>query len=346
MARGDDGIQVSVADIETVLKRVFPPSLLPEQEAAVLIDTLIDAELRGVKSHGLSRVKMYRQKILNGSMVVPTRLERLADRQATARLDGQDGLGQWIAYRAMSDAIAKAAVYGVGAVSVCNSQHFGTAGYYAQMATEKNMVGMVFTNASPRLAPWGGATPMLGNNPWSIALPTHVAGIPFVLDISNAVSSAGRIRLAAKRGEPIPETWALDKDGNPTTDPVAALAGILLPFGAHKGYGITLAVSMLTSLLAGGVPDARVETMDDPDRVQRVSHFFIALNIDFFLPVSDFKREIQALIGRLHGSQKLPQVKQIYYPGERGYQQKKMLLAAGSVYVDAAIWQGILALAG
>lgn len=337
-------ILVPVTEIEEVLKRVFGKDLLPEREAAVLIDTLIDAELRGVKSHGLSRVKMYRQKLINGSIVVPTRLVRNAERQAVARMDGQDGLAQWIAHQAMADAIEKAAVHGIGAVSVRNSQHFGTAGFYANMAAERDMVGMAFTNASPRLAPWGGAQPMLGNNPFSIALPTHMAGVPFVLDISNAVSSAGRIRLAVKRGEQIPDTWALDKKGEPTTDPKAALDGILLPFGGHKGYGITLAVSMLTSLLAAGVPDAQVETMDDPNRVQRVSHFFIAINIDFFLPISEFKQEMRALVDRLHATPALPHTKKIYYPGERGYLQKRQLMEAGNAPVDSSVWKAIVVL--
>ncbi|SFC72394.1 Malate/lactate/ureidoglycolate dehydrogenase, LDH2 family [Polaromonas sp. OV174] len=340
----DNEVRVPIQEVEDVLRRVFSQVHLPEREAAVLIDTLLDAELRGVASHGLSRVKMVRQKIVNGSVVLPANLERLADRHAVARWDGQHGLGQWIAHQAMEDAISKASRYGIGAVSVRNSQHFGTAGYYAAMATERDMVGMVFSNASPRLAPWGGSLPLLGNNPWSIGMPTHVAGIPFVLDISNATSSAGRIRLAQKRGERIPDTWALDGNGEPTTDPAAALAGVLLPFGGHKGYGITLAVSMLASLLAAGVPDAEVETMDDPDRKQRVSHFFIAIHIDFFMPVAEFKREMQALVDSLHATPKLPRTDRIYYPGERGYLQKLQAMAAGTVALHPSGWNTIVAL--
>lgn len=337
-------LDIPVDEVKAVLARVFGPALLPEAEAHVLIDTVIDAELRGVKSHGLSRVVLYRQKLVNGSIVRPARITRDSDREAVAALDGHDGLGQWLAHEAMREAIDRAASFGVGAVSMRQSQHFGTAGYYADMATQRDMVGLVFTNASPRLAPWGAAEPLLGNNPWAIGIPTHVAGQPFVLDISNAVTSAGRIRLAAKRDEPIPDGWALDAQGRPTTDAKAALGGLLLPFAGHKGYGITLAVSMLTSVLAAGHADVDVRTMDDPDQRQHVSHLFIALNVAFFQDLTTFRERMRTLIERIHAAPRLPGTPRVFYPGERGYEQKVQRLAAGRLPVDPLVWASIVSL--
>lgn len=342
MPKGE--IVLPVQELEDVLTRIFRKNGLPDDETAILVDTLLDAEFRGVKTHGLSRVKLYCQKIIAGSMVIPTQITPLSDQHGASCLDGQDGLGQWVAYKAMEEAIAKASRYGVGAVSVRNSQHFGTAGYYANMAADRNMIGLAFTNASPRLAPWGGTSKLIGNNPWSIALPTDNPDIPFVLDISNSVTSAGRIRQAQRRGEKLPDSWALDANGEITTDPEAALQGILLPFGQHKGYGITLAISVLTSLLSGGVLDTGVKTMDDPNDKQHVSHLFIALNINFFQPIEHFKERMGDLIGQLRSSQVLPGVARIYYPGERGYLQKHEIVKAKKASVDQAVWEGIVAL--
>lgn len=334
-----------LSELNDVLARVFGPDLLPVEEARVLIDTVVDAELRGVKSHGLSRVALYRQKLVNGSITRPATITRSGGREApraVAALDGHDGLGQWLAHEAMREAIEKAGQFGIGAVSMRNSQHFGTAGYYAHMATQRDMVGMAFTNASPRLAPWGAADGLLGNNPWAIGLPTHVPGVPFVLDISNAVTSAGRIRLAAKRGERIPDGWALDAEGRATTDPMAALGGILLPFGEHKGYGIALAVSMLTAVLAAGHADAQVQTMDDPDERQHVSHLFIALDVASFQDVGAFKERMRELIGSLHAARRVPGAERVFYPGERGYQQKERFVQSGFIPVDEVVWNGIV----
>ncbi|TAL87916.1 MAG: Ldh family oxidoreductase [Candidimonas sp.] len=337
-------IVLPIEEIKSVLTRVFNKNRLPDDEAAILIDTLLDAEFRGIKTHGLSRVGLYCQKIINGSIAIPTQITHVSDHYGAGCMDGHDGLGQWIAYKAMQDAMSRAGRYGVGAVSVKNSQHFGTAGYYANMASDRDMIGLAFTNASPRLAPWGGVSKLLGNNPWSIAIPTHNPKIPFVLDISNSMVSAGRIRQALRRGGKIPNSWALDINGEATTDAQAALLGVLLPFGQHKGYGITLAISILSSLLSGGEFDSEVKTIDESASKQHVSHLFVALNVDFFQPIQYFKERMGVLINQLHSSKVRSDVAQIYYPGERGYLQKWRLLEAKETSIDKMVWEGIVAL--
>jgi LDH2 family malate/lactate/ureidoglycolate dehydrogenase len=161
------------------------------------------------------------------------------------------------------------------------------------------------------------------------------------MDIANSVTSAGKIREAFKQGNEIPKGWALNGRGEETTDPVEALHGILLPFGEHKGYGITFAVSILSALLSNGIFDADVKPVDDQDHHQQVSHLFIAINIDFFQSVQTFKERMKEVVLNLHRSELVPHNSNIYYPGERGYTQKEELLYLGKVTINKTVWTDI-----
>lgn len=332
---------VSIVEVTDMLHRLYSRVNVPDAEREVLIDTLLDAELRGIKTHGLMRVPLYYNNIAGRTVIVPTLLEICSEQGAVTVYDGHDGLGQWLAWRGMQTAMVKADQFGIGAATVRNSQHFGTAGYYAKLATDRNMIGLVFTNASPRLAPWGGTSKLFGNNPWAVGIPTHDPEIPFVLDIANSVSSAGRIWRALKNGETIPLDWALNERGEFTSDPQEALRGTLLPFGQHKGYGVTFAVSALSALLSGGTLDPDVLPMNAEGKPQHVSHFFIAVRIDFFQPLDEFKQCMKEMIERVHHSEKMPDVERIFYPGERGYERKSKQLRRGAVQMDANVWAEI-----
>ncbi|KXG44587.1 Ldh family oxidoreductase [Tepidibacillus infernus] len=325
----NEQIVLSYEELTIKTKQLLNHLKVPENESAILTDTLLDAEIRGTYSHGLIRLPFYEKRILSGAIKVPTSLDIVKEKEAVSVIDGNDGLGTTISHFAMVKAISKAKKYGVGISSVRNSQHFGTAGYYANLATRDDMIGLVFTNASPRLAPWGGVDTMLGNNPWSIALPTSDPELPFVLDLSNSIVAAGKIRKAAELGKTIPDGWALDSQGNPTNDPYEALRGVLLPMGMHKGYGITLAISLLTSGLSDGVWDIDVNPIDEINKTQRVSHLFIAINIDFFLDINKFKSFIEEKIVMLRNSKKVNGVEKIFFPGERGGISRKIALKDG-----------------
>lgn len=332
---------VTLTELRTCLEKFYNNTELSTDERDILIDTLIDAELRGIKSHGIIRAIPYFKRIIKGGILTSTKLTEIRNNEAISVLDGNHGLGQWIAYQAMKTVINKAKKYGISAVSIKNSQHFGTAGYFAKMATDKDMIGLVFTNASPRIAPWGGIEPILGNNPWAIGIPTSKKEVPFILDIANSVSSAGRIRKALLNGETIPLDWALNENGEITTNPVEALKGVLLPFGQHKGYGIALAVSILSSLLSDGKNDSGVKSVDNLKDYQQVSHLFIAIEIESFQPIIKFKDRMEELILEIHNNKKIQNIEQIYYPGERGYSIKQKYLELGKIPVDKSIWMEI-----
>lgn len=334
-------VNVSIEEINQTLHSIYSKTSLTQSERNVLIDTLLDAELRGIKSHGLIRVKSYYLRLINAGITCPTSITKINDQKATAILDGNNGVGQFIAYEAMKDAIKKAQAYGIGAISVKNSQHFGTASYFAKMASDEDMIGIVLTNASPRLAPWNGNQKMLGNNPWAIALPSGYDKVPFVLDIANS-NSAGKIRKALIENEEIPSGWALNSEGTPTNNPEEALNGILLPIGEHKGYGITLAFSMICSLLGNSPFDSEVKSVDSQDQPQHISHFFIAINISFFQSVTHFKKRAKERFDQITSSKRIDSNKPIFYPGQRGYIQKEKLLKTGNFSISEQVYREIM----
>jgi LDH2 family malate/lactate/ureidoglycolate dehydrogenase len=286
---------------------------LPSDEAKTVGACFVDASLRGVDTHGVNMLPEYLDRIRARGWVIPSRARVVERRGATALVDGGAGLGQMAASLAMDVATKLAADHGVGLVGVRNSSHFGAVGYFARMATDRGMIGMVFTNASPAMAPEGGAERLLSNNPWAIAVPTADV-CPLVLDIANSVVARSRIRQAAQAGESIPSTWAVNPAGQPTTDPREALRGSLLPMGGHKGYGIALMVDVLSGILTGssygsevGAPfqialDERPDGEVPEYAPQGVGHLVIAIDASLFRPVEDFKEEVSRMAGRLRES--------------------------------------------
>jgi len=200
-------------------------------------------------------------------------------------------------------------------VSVRNSGHFGTAMYFTRLATKADCIGILTTNASPAMAPWGGREKRVGNNPWSIAAPAG-RHAPMVLDVANTVVARGKLYLARQRGEPIPEGWAIDAEGNPTTDPVAGIAGNILPFAGHKGYAIATMMDVLSGVLSGSHFGRDVVGPYVPEGRSGVGHLAIALNVAAFRPLADFHRDMERLVENLKSAPRAPGVEEIYYPGE------------------------------
>src|SRR5574342_872617 len=212
--------------LEAFCIRVLHSLGVPREEAEITASTLVTSNLRGVDTHGVTRLPAYVAKLKAGALKPAVTLTTEKETIATALLDGHDGIGQVISYRAMQMAIRKAKAAGVSYVAVKNSNHLGACAYYPMMALQHDMIGCTATNASPRLAPTGGVERFFGNNPWSIAVPAGQRP-PVVLDMANSVVAAGKIRAFLREGKPIPEGWALDAQGAPTTDPAEALKGIL-----------------------------------------------------------------------------------------------------------------------
>lgn len=288
---------------------------LPVAHAALVADTLVRADMWGHSSHGVMRAPWYLDRVRHGVMKPVTAAARVVDAGAIAVVDGQEGVGQVIARDAMLDAVARAKQHGVGVVSVRNSNHHGALGYFTRLAAEAGCIGMLAANGGPAMAPWGGRRMAVGTNPWSIAAPAG-RHAPMMLDIANTVVARGKIFHARQKGLPIPDNWAMDADGNRTTDPVAALAGVILPMAGHKGYAIALMMDVLSGVLSGSGILTEVSSPYKTDKPSRSGHFFLALNIESFGPLAAFHARMEQMIAEVKAVPLTPGFDEILYPGE------------------------------
>lgn len=288
---------------------------LPEEHAALVADTLVRADMWGHSSHGVMRAPWYLDRVRNGVMKPVTDAVRVVDSGAIAVVDGREGVGQVIARDAMLDAVARAKRHGVGVVSVRNSNHHGALGYFTRLATQAGCIGMLAANGGPAMAPWGGKRMAVGTNPWSIAAPAGRYP-PMMLDIANTVVARGKIFLARQKDAPIPDHWALDAEGRRTTDPVAALAGVILPMAEHKGYAIALIMDVLAGVLSGSGILTEVNSPYKTDKPSRCGHFFLALDIEAFGPRHVFDARMEQMIAEVKAVPLAPGFDEILYPGE------------------------------
>jgi LDH2 family malate/lactate/ureidoglycolate dehydrogenase len=293
----DTGKRFEAAQLAAWAVSVMEKAGVPRENAEIVAHSLLAANLRGVDTHGITRLPIYVERVQAGLTNGRTQGRVVQESESTAVYDGEDGLGQVIGTRAMQLAIAKAETAGVGTVAARNSTHYGTAAYYAMMALERDMIGLSVTNSPSLMVPWGGKRAFFGTNPLAIAVPAGEER-PFIFDMATSVVARGAIILAAKKGDPIPVTWAVNSEGEPTTDArVANEEGALLPLGGHKGFGLAMMIEVLAATLAGGPFGSHVgELYNNPDRPQGVGHFFMAMRIDRFRPVHEFKADMDAMI--------------------------------------------------
>lgn len=288
---------------------------LPPADASLVAESLVKADLWGHQSHGVMRLSWYVARLRAGVMQAETKPEMVVDAGAVAVLDGRDGVGQVIAHKAALEAIRRAKAHGIGAVAVRNSNHFGTAAYFTRLAPPEGCIGVVTTNASPAMAPWGGRKKIVGNNPWSVAAPAG-SRPPMVLDIANTAVARGKIFLARQKGVPIPSGWAINAAGEPTTDPIEAVAGILLPMGGHKGYAISVMLDVLSGVLTGSAFGAGVHGPYQTEHRGGCGHLMVALNIEAFLPPAEFNARMERLIADLKAVPLAKGFDEVFYPGE------------------------------
>ena len=309
-----------------------------EDEAAILADCLIDAQLRTapLQNQGVVRFAIYARRVREGGITPRAAFRMLRDRPAAALVDGGNGFGQVVAYRAMSLAMEKARACGIGAVAARNSNHFGTASYFALMAARAGLVGLAFTNASPEMPAWGASVPLVGTNPWSIAVPGP-EDRPVVLDISNAASGKRLIREYAAAGRPIPAGWAMDRDGRPVTDARAAVDALLAPIGGYKGYGIAVMVDLLTGGLAGGRAGSAVGSPYDFRRAQGVSHLLAVIDPEAFAGSETLRAGVDAVSREVHGAPRQPGVDAVRLPGDPEWERRDAALARGAELLDATV---------
>jgi LDH2 family malate/lactate/ureidoglycolate dehydrogenase len=318
-----------VADrLITFAEAVLSAVGLPNADAHLVADSLVRADLWGHQSHGVMRLSWYVARIRAGVVQAVTQPELIVDAGAVAVLDGRDGVGQVIASQAALESIRRAKAHGIGAVAVRNSNHFGTAAYFTRLATPEGCIGLLTTNASPAMAPWGGRKKTVGNNPWSVAAPIG-SHPPMVLDIANTVVARGKIFLARQKGLPIPTGWAINAAGESTTDPVEALAGIILPMGGHKGYAISVALDVLSGILTGSAFGTSVHGPYQAEHRGGCGHLMIALNIETFLPLTEFNIRMERLIDELKSVPLAKGFDEIFYPGEIEARNEERYLREG-----------------
>lgn len=294
---------------------VYAGEGVPEADARLLADTLVQADLWGHQSHGVLRLGWYFERLRNGVMKPVTEPEILIDAGAVAVIDGHDGVGQVLTRLAARDAIRRAKAHGIAAVAVRNSNHFGTCMYYTLMGAREGCVMLLTSNGGPAMAPWGGRKKIVGTNPWSVAAPAGRRA-PFVMDMANTGVARGKIYLARNRREPIPLGWAINTAGAPTTDPQEAIDGIILPMAGHKGYAIAAVVDMLSGVLTGSGFLSDVHSPYKTAEKSNCGHMMIAMNIEAFQPLAQFNERMERFIDELKSVPLAQGHDEVFYPGE------------------------------
>ncbi|QJR11224.1 putative oxidoreductase YjmC [Usitatibacter rugosus] len=321
-------VRVDAGRLLAFVTEVYRRGGMPDADAALIADTLVQADLWGHQSHGVLRTGWYLARLKTGVMKAVTETRFAVDARAVAVIDAQDGVGQVATKLAAEEAIRRAKVHGVASVAVRNSNHFGTCMYYTRRAAEQGCIMMLMTNGGPAIAPTGGRKKIIGTNPWSISAPAGKHP-PFMMDMANTGVARGKIYLARQRREPIPLGWALTADGEPTTDPQAAIDGIILPMAGHKGYAIASVVDMLSGVLSGS---AFLSAVNGPYKTELKSgagHFFTAYDISAFMPLAEFNARMEAFIAEIKAVPLAKGADEIFYPGEMEARSDTRLRAQG-----------------
>lgn len=283
--------------------------------AETVADVLVDADLSGVSTHGVSRMAIYMERMDKGLVSRDNNIRILQEAPSSVVVDAGNSLGAAAAKFAMEVCIRKAHETGCCFAAVRGSNHFGAAGYYARLAANAGQIGFCCTNLRGKIAPFGSSEPFMGTNPIALAAPSH--GDPFVLDMTPSVVALGKLILAQKLGKSIPLGWALDPDGKPTTDPAAGRAGSLVPIGGAKGSGLAMAVDILSGILTGAGYGPHLHDLYAFDAPQGVGHFIGAIDISHFLDLEAFRTGMDTFASEIKGLKKAEGVQEILLPGER-----------------------------
>jgi L-2-hydroxycarboxylate dehydrogenase (NAD+) len=317
--------------VKSFMIEVMEKAGIPHEDALIVTDVLMQADKLGFDSHGVNRLKpIYLDRIKDGIQEPVTNTEIVREGPATAVIDGHNGMGHVIGYRAMNLAISKAKTYGLGMVAVRNSTHFGIAGYYSLMAAKENMIGITGTNARPSIAPTFGVENMLGTNPLTFAMPTDES-FPFLLDCATSITQRGKVELYARKGKDLPKGWVIDETGDSKTDAQEVLKDLisgraaLTPLGGigeetagYKGYGYATVVEILSSALQQGAYMKMLTGLSGGKKVPySLGHFFIAIDISAFTDPDDFKKTTGNILRELRASRKMPDQSRIYTAGEK-----------------------------
>ncbi len=345
-----------VDELHRFIQEVFVRLGVPADDALTCANVLILSDLHGIESHGIGRLKMYFDRIRQGIQQPVTNITVVSDRDAAAVWDGNHGMGHVIGHSAMRLAMDKARRYGLGSVVVRNSTHYGIAGYYAKMAANEDMVGITFTNARPSIAPTFSVTPMLGTNPICMGAPSDM-DFPFLYDAATSITQRGKIEVLDRAHKPTPAGWAINENGEQTTDTSRLLEDLvrktaaLLPLGGagellggHKGYGLATMVEILCAALQDGsyLHDLHGKK-DGKPAPYCLGHFFLAINVAHFVQPEVFRRITGDIMRQLKAAQPAPGCGAIYVAGEKEYQSEQQVRRQG-VPVNAELAANIRAM--
>jgi len=322
---------------ENILKK----SGLPSEDAFIVADSLIFANLRGIDSHGIMRFPFYLERLKKGGTKATPKIKKIKEKAASILIDGDNGMGQVVGMYATNLAIKKAKESGISFIGVRGSSHYGVASYYTTKITEVNMIGFSITNNTNNMAAWGGSRAVIGNNPLSIAAP-YKKGKPVVLDISMSNVAGGKVRLAAKNKQKIPKGWIITKNGGDTENPNdLPMGGALLPFGNHKGYGLAVIIEILAGVLTGAgmlkqIP-LWIKNMEDP---LNVGHCFAAIDIEAFMDLKNFRERLDWIVQELKSSPLAEGSHGVFMPGEMELKVEKKRRKEG-IPISEEIWQDL-----
>jgi L-2-hydroxycarboxylate dehydrogenase (NAD+) len=323
-----------LAFVEAVLQRFG----VPTQDARVTARRMLDADVRGMTGHGVFRLPQYVQRLEAGGYNVRPAIRQLHETPVSALIDGDNGLGQVVVTRAAETAVAKARANGVAWIGVRGSNHAGAAGVYATMGLEHGLIGLYLAvGSSNHLPAWGGVDPLLSTNPLAVAIPAGEEP-PVVLDMATTVVSYGRIKIAAERGETMPEGWMVDRSGAPLTDATRSGEGFLLPIGGYKGYGLGLVIGMLAGVLNGAAFGSRVvDFTKDHATPTNTGQTIVMVRPDLFQPLEQFRAEMDERIREFRASTPMPGMPPVRTPGDQAAQRATVAerngigLSAGTV---------------
>jgi LDH2 family malate/lactate/ureidoglycolate dehydrogenase len=315
--------------LKSYIHNILQQTGLSETDSRIVADSLVGANLRGVDSHGVTRLSVYVKRLKSGVVNPKPQVSILEESDSTLLLDGDDGMGQVVGKRAMDLGIRKARQHGAVYIGVKRSTHFGTGAYFVQQGVKENLITYAMSNAPSTMAPWGGIKPYIGTNPYAFGIPAGKYD-PIILDMATSVVARGKIITAAQEGKEIPLGWAIDKEGQPTTNAQHALDGSVLPFGGPKGYAISLMIDIMSGVLTGAGFGPHINNIyGDYDKPQNVGHFFQLIDISRFMAADIFKQRVDQMIEEIKSSPKAAGIQEILLPGEIEFNIERRRLAEG-----------------
>jgi len=321
-------MRITSEDEENIIISILKALNVPEEHARIVADVTVNADLKGFSSHGIGRFPQYIKGIEHGTIKTKGNIEIEEETVSTALINGNHLLGHFVTYKGMEIAIQKAKKTGIGLVGIHDSNHFGIAGYYSDMAIKKDMIGIVIANTEPAVAPLGGKEPILGTNPLAIGIPSNKYYVS--VDMATSASARGKLLEAARKGEDLPEGIALDSNGKPTTDPEKALKGSILPFGGHKGYALSFMIEILAGPLVKAATSKEVKGTVNPYDKCTKGDLLIAINPSKLVNIKDFKEQVDKFVEEVKSTGK------VLIPGDMEKMNMEKNLEEG-IYIDSEL---------